>query len=136
MYHDILPTRALLNKIGVNCNRLCCFCSSNLETTVHIFFDYPNAKLFRYNLTTQSITVYQKHHPIFTSHSWSNTWTNLKKKPFNNNLSLKAIFTLYFCHIWLTMNHNLFKRKRDHIFDPNVIAKATEYHTITIGDTM
>lgn len=52
--HDRLLTWAFLNRIGVNCNPACYFCSFIPETSTHIFFDYPNAKLFWHDLTSKA----------------------------------------------------------------------------------
>lgn len=135
MYHGRLPTGAFLQKVCVHCNSLCYFCSSMTQTTVHIFFECSYAKLFQHNLTTKSTTINSQHNHTFTSLYWSNTWTNLRKRFFNNNLSWEAIFPFCFWHLWLTMNHNLSKNKRDLISVSNVRAKTTEFHVISLGDT-
>lgn len=44
LQHDKLPTGAFLQKIGINCNP--CFYLTICETTIHLFFNCPNAKLF------------------------------------------------------------------------------------------
>ncbi|XP_070045278.1 uncharacterized protein [Nicotiana tomentosiformis] len=108
-----------------------CFCATAIETSAHIFFDCPNAK--SHQLTSQSTTATQSQPPTFTSRSWSNSCLTLRRKPFNNVLSWEGLFPFSFWQLWITMNNNLFKNKKVPI--SVVLAKATEYITISVNQT-
>ncbi|OIT36184.1 hypothetical protein A4A49_65983, partial [Nicotiana attenuata] len=105
------------------------------ENSAHIFFDCPNAESFWQQLTSQSTTITQSQPPTFTSRSLSNTWSTLRRKPFNNIHSWEDLFPFSFWQLWIIRNNNLFNKKKDSIPTYVVLAKVTEDITISVNQT-
>lgn len=133
LFHDRLPAGSFLQHIRIQLDTICCFRNRTIKTSSHIFFECPNANTFWTKLASESTNSLPSHVSSFNSKDWQSIWDFLKKKPFNSIINWEDLFPFCFWQIWLTRNNNLFNKRKDMVNLKPVMAKTTEYFTISIS---